>query len=592
MLKKLAYASVILLAVTPNIVMADCDAGSFVQHLSALDRTSSSGTTLTNAAGIIQQDRFNVFNGRNVDLYDTPDDVYSTKEARAKLNNDVAALLNQIDSSLIEQNENAVVTINFEKCIDELPSAVSLGVSQLTVLPDGSGAYAINHLPYTDYHGFFRYENISNSLREQGHVFTRDEEAEMTIAFIGNPDYAVIQLPSSLYCGSLGCNFLVLDHFGNLVADVYGVSGEVYVRRSKSVKSELLFFNGDGVSSTVELEEKSQAEAPMSEGAPDIFVVANTLPPDDYLSLRTEPSTKVGTRITTMPNGTELNVLERGEAGWWYVEILSTGQRGWAKSGSSGKSWIIRNSAKVNSASDAVVVNDAQEPDRLELEIAGSNQNDGQGFLVKRGLGISSAKELNGAVICVQAGTTAEMTLNEFLVENSISYSPMAVADEAEAQRNYLAGRCDAITANASDLAAMRLSFPNPNEHVILPETIKKDKLNSNLAEPDAAETLPLTEKELGAARFSGACAAVADIADEILKGKGKAGSFDDLRRISLTSAQNLLKNPVAKAEFDAFYSATREGTVGLDDDAKSIMMVQMASECVKILCENPSSCD
>jgi len=87
------------------------------------------------------------------------------------------------------------------------------------------------------------------------------------------------------------------------------------------------------------------------------FVVANALPPDDYLSLRTEPSTKIGSRITKMANGTELKVLDRRSDGWWRVEIVATGQSGWASSGSS-KKYIVWKPAsttaetKTSSASD------------------------------------------------------------------------------------------------------------------------------------------------------------------------------------------------------------------------------------------------
>ena len=79
------------------------------------------------------------------------------------------------------------------------------------------------------------------------------------------------------------------------------------------------------------------------------FVVANTLPPDDYLSLRTEPSTKIGSRITKMANGTELKVLDRRSDGWWRVEIVATGQSGWASSGSSKKYIVWKPSTKTAS---------------------------------------------------------------------------------------------------------------------------------------------------------------------------------------------------------------------------------------------------
>ena len=71
------------------------------------------------------------------------------------------------------------------------------------------------------------------------------------------------------------------------------------------------------------------------------YVVANTLPPDDFLALRTLPTVTHGRRILAMPNGTILRVIYRRDDGWWYVEERSSNERGWALSGQSGKLWIV-----------------------------------------------------------------------------------------------------------------------------------------------------------------------------------------------------------------------------------------------------------
>ena len=68
--------------------------------------------------------------------------------------------------------------------------------------------------------------------------------------------------------------------------------------------------------------------------------VANTRPPDPFLSLRTHPTTTVGQRITTMPNGTLLEVVQRLNDGWWFVRVVSTGVEGWAMSGDRYAKWI------------------------------------------------------------------------------------------------------------------------------------------------------------------------------------------------------------------------------------------------------------
>ncbi len=113
----------------------------------------------------------------------------------------------------------------------------------------------------------------------------------------------------------------------------------------------------------------------------------------------------------------------------------------------------------------------------LALDFVAVNYYDGQGFMVKKDLGVSSAKELDGATVCIQTGTTTELNLADFFKQNNISYQPVTVADDAEAQRQYLAGACDAFTTDASGLAASRATMPDAENHVILPEIISKEPL-------------------------------------------------------------------------------------------------------------------
>lgn len=98
------------------------------------------------------------------------------------------------------------------------------------------------------------------------------------------------------------------------------------------------------------------------------FVVANALPPDDFLSLRTEPSAKSGSRIEKMPNGTVLKVIQRRSDGWWLVQNLSSGLQGWAKSGNGQKSWIIPNPAAAQALAAAQAKKAAAEKARLQAE--------------------------------------------------------------------------------------------------------------------------------------------------------------------------------------------------------------------------------
>ena len=113
----------------------------------------------------------------------------------------------------------------------------------------------------------------------------------------------------------------------------------------------------------------------------------------------------------------------------------------------------------------------------LKFEFTGVNYYDGQGFLVPRDLGVSSAKDLDGATVCIQTGTTTELNLADYFRSNNLSYEPVPIETNAEGQQLYLAGACDVYTTDASGLAATRASFENPEDHVLLPEIISKEPL-------------------------------------------------------------------------------------------------------------------
>jgi general L-amino acid transport system substrate-binding protein len=113
----------------------------------------------------------------------------------------------------------------------------------------------------------------------------------------------------------------------------------------------------------------------------------------------------------------------------------------------------------------------------LKFDFVAVNYYDGQGFMVKKDLGVSSAKELDGATVCIQTGTTTELNLADFFKTNGISYTPVTVADDTEAQRQYEAGACDAFTTDASGLASNRAAMADPAAHIILPEIISKEPL-------------------------------------------------------------------------------------------------------------------
>jgi general L-amino acid transport system substrate-binding protein len=113
----------------------------------------------------------------------------------------------------------------------------------------------------------------------------------------------------------------------------------------------------------------------------------------------------------------------------------------------------------------------------LKFNFVGINYYDGQGFMVTRALGVGSAMELDGATVCIQTGTTTELNLADYFRANNMSYEPVPIETNAEAQQQYLAGACDVYTTDVSGLAATRASFETPGDHVILPEVISKEPL-------------------------------------------------------------------------------------------------------------------
>ena len=113
----------------------------------------------------------------------------------------------------------------------------------------------------------------------------------------------------------------------------------------------------------------------------------------------------------------------------------------------------------------------------VKLRFHGVNYYDGQGFLVKKALGVKSAKELNGASVCIQTGTTTELNLADYFHANGMKYEAVTIETNDEARQNYTSGRCDVYTTDASGLAATRSTFSDPENHIVLPEIISKEPL-------------------------------------------------------------------------------------------------------------------
>lgn len=111
------------------------------------------------------------------------------------------------------------------------------------------------------------------------------------------------------------------------------------------------------------------------------------------------------------------------------------------------------------------------------LNFVSVNFYDGQGFLIRKDLGVDSAKQLDGATVCVLPGTTTEMNAADFFRANDMQWNPVVIENTSELNKAFFAGRCDALTSDSSQLAAQRAVAPNPADYKILPEIISKEPL-------------------------------------------------------------------------------------------------------------------
>ena len=102
---------------------------------------------------------------------------------------------------------------------------------------------------------------------------------------------------------------------------------------------------------------------------------------------------------------------------------------------------------------------------------------DGQGLLVPKKLGVATGKDLDGATVCIQTGTTGEQNIADFFRRNGATFKPVTIEDTSEFLKAFEAGRCDVLTQDGSDLGIKRTQLRNPDDYVILPERISKEPL-------------------------------------------------------------------------------------------------------------------
>jgi ABC-type amino acid transport/signal transduction systems, periplasmic component/domain len=121
----------------------------------------------------------------------------------------------------------------------------------------------------------------------------------------------------------------------------------------------------------------------------------------------------------------------------------------------------------------------------LGLNFVGVNYYDGQGFMVRKDLNVTSALQLSGATVCVQSGTTTELNLTDYFRSNNMEFQPVVIESQNDVNSAYEQGRCDVLTTDASGLYASRLEMANPDEHVVLPEIISKEPLGPLVRQGD-----------------------------------------------------------------------------------------------------------
>lgn len=115
----------------------------------------------------------------------------------------------------------------------------------------------------------------------------------------------------------------------------------------------------------------------------------------------------------------------------------------------------------------------------LGFDFRGVTYYDGQGFMVRKSSGVKSARELDGATICVLMGTSTSLTLADYFRSNNMKYEPITFEKDDEVVAAYESGRCDAYTTDSSGLYANRLTLKDQQEHLVLPEIISKEPLGA-----------------------------------------------------------------------------------------------------------------
>jgi general L-amino acid transport system substrate-binding protein len=183
------------------------------------------------------------------------------------------------------------------------------------------------------------------------------------------------------------------------------------------------------------------------------------------------------------------------------------------------------------------------------LNFRAINFYDGQGFMVRRSANVAGAKELDGASICVPAGTTTELNLADYVRTVGIRINPVTFSNFEEAASAYESGRCDSLTADRSQLAARSTTFLHPGDHIILQETISKEPLGPVVRQGDEAwfdivtwvHFAMVTAEELGVTSAN-AEASLASTNPDVRRLLGSEGRFGEMLGLSNDWAYRIVR--------------------------------------------------
>ena len=186
----------------------------------------------------------------------------------------------------------------------------------------------------------------------------------------------------------------------------------------------------------------------------------------------------------------------------------------------------------------------------LGFTFIGVSYYDGQGFIGRTALGAKSARELDGASVCIQTGTTTELNLADFFRVNNIKYEPVPIETNEEARKAYEAERCDVYTTDASGLAATKSTFPDADKHMVFPEIVSKEPLGPLVRQGDdqwadiARWTLNalINAEELGVTQGNVDEMAKGTNNPEINRMLGSEGSLGEMLGLSKTWAVAVIK--------------------------------------------------